>query len=66
MNKKTWCLLDKYEVNYKGVVTNIKTRKSLTRTVKGYTIGYYINKRFYSLTQLGLLLIEKKEINCPF
>lgn len=66
MNKKTWCLFDNYEVNSKGVITNIKTKKTLTRTVKGYTIGYYINKRFYSLSKLRPLLIEKKEIILPF
>ncbi len=66
MNKKTWCLFDNYEVNGNGVVMNIKTRKTLTRTVKGYTIGYYINKRFYSLHQLRPLLVEKKEIILPF
>lgn len=66
MNKKAWCLFNNYEVDCKGVIMNIKTRKTLTKTVKGYTIGYYINKRFYSLHQLRLLLIEKKEINVPF
>lgn len=66
MNKKTWCLFDNYEVDYKGIVTNVKTKKTLTKTVKGYTIGYYINKRFYSLKQLRPLLFEKTEINCPF
>lgn len=66
MNKKAWCLFDNYEVDSKGVIMNIKTRKTLTRTVKGYTIGYYINKRFYSLHQLRPLLVEKKEIILPF
>lgn len=66
MNKKTWCLFDNYEIDSKGVIMNIKTRKALTRTVKGYTIGYYINKRFYSFHQLRPLLVEKKEIVLPF
>lgn len=66
MNKKTWWLFDNYEVNSSGVITNIKTKKTLTRTVKGYTIGYYINNQFYSLNKLRPLLTEKKEIIIPF
>lgn len=66
MNKKTWCLFDNYEVNEKGIIMNVKTRQILQRTVKGYTIGYYINKRFYSLKKLRLHLVEKKEIILPF
>lgn len=66
MSEKTWWLLDRYQVNSKFDITNTKTNKQLKRTVKGYTIGYYIQDRFYSLKQLQSMLKEKKEVVCPF
>lgn len=66
MSEKTWWLLDRYQVNSKFEITNTKTNKQLKRTVKGYTIGYYIQDRFYSLKQLQSMLKEKKEVVCPF
>lgn len=59
-------MFDNYEVDSNGIITNIKTKKTLTKTLKGYTIGYYINKRFYSLHQLRPLLTEKKKFILPF
>lgn len=66
MNEKAWCLFHKYEVNEKGKIKNIQSGRTLTRTAKGYTIGYYINKKFYSLKQLRVNLVEKQKVSCPF
>ena len=66
MKDKSWRLFDKYNVNSKGVITNMHTGNILKKTLKDYTIGYYINGIFYSLNAIRkhLVLIEKQY--CPF
>lgn len=65
MNEIKWRLFEKYVVDIKGNIINSVTGKKLQRTVKNYTIGYYINNKFYSLNQLRKHLI--KIVNdCPF
>lgn len=58
-------LFDKYVVEENGDITNGLTGHKLKRTVKGYTIGYYINGKFCSIQYLQkhLTLIET---TCPF
>ena len=65
MRNLKWRLFDKYIVDEKGGVLNSITGKKLQRTVKGYTVGYYINNKFYSLKQLRQFLVEIKD-ECPF
>jgi hypothetical protein len=45
---------------------NLKTSKRLTRTVKGYTQGYYIKGKFYTLNKLKPLLIRPTNFDVPF
>ena len=65
MNEIKWRLFDKYIVDSKGSILNSVTGKKLQRTVKNYTIGYYVNNKFYSLHQLRKYLV-KIEKDCPF
>lgn len=66
MKDKSWSLFEKYNVNSKGVITNTQTGNILKKTVKGYTIGYYINGRFYSLNALRKHLVLIENQYCPF
>ena len=45
---------------------NIKTNKELKKTYKSGCIGYNINRKFYSLTELRKHLKKIKVIDCPF
>ena len=47
-------------------LVNRKTRRILKQVMKGGSIGYVINSKFYSLTKLrqSLVMIEKQD--CPF
>jgi hypothetical protein len=47
-------------------VYNLKTKKKLQMQLKGYTKGYYLSGRFYSLIQLRKLLVKINKIKCPF
>lgn len=58
--------LDNYFVTKNGVIFNSLTQKSLKRTVKGYTIGYHIQGRFYSLSKLRTMLEKITVIQLPF
>lgn len=55
-----------YFVSVKNKVHNLKTGKEIKISLKGYTKGYNLNGKFYSLLQLRKSLIKYKEINCPF
>lgn len=63
-----WAIKDhpKHGVTSDGVLLNIITGKPLQRSVKGYTIGYYLNGRFYSISQLRKMLTKFKYIEMPF
>lgn len=65
MNELKWRLFEKYIVDVKGGILNSVTGRKLQRIVKGYTIGYYVNNKFYSLKQLRKHLIKIKN-DCPF
>lgn len=57
---------ENYFVASDSNVYNLKTKKKLQMQLKGYTKGYYLSGKFYSLTQLRKLLIKIDKINCPF
>ena len=68
MNKIKWRLkgFDKYGITSKSEVINIKTDHVLQRTVKGYTIGYYLSGKFKSLQQIRSLSYKYEKVKCPF
>ena len=55
-----------YVVTNNGEIINVKTNHILKRQVKGYSIGYWIQKKFYTLSALRMKLEIIKEVECPF
>lgn len=57
---------DLYFIDTENKVRNKQTGKVLQMQLKGYTKGYYLNGRFYSLSQLRVLLVKFVKENLPF
>ena len=57
---------DTYFVCVNNKVFNIKTRKYLQMQLKGYTKGYYLHGKFYSLSKLRNHLFKIQRQYCPF
>ena len=55
-----------YFIGNDNKVYNLKTGKKLQMQLKGYTKGYYLSGKFYSLKQLRLLLTKIKKEYSPF
>lgn len=55
-----------YFIDDKNKVRNIQTGNVLQMQLKGYTKGYYLNGKFYSLKKIRPLLIKYKEEELPF
>jgi len=55
-----------YFISNENNLHNIKNGKKLQMQVKGYTKGYYLSGKFYSLKKLIELLIKTTKTNCPF
>lgn len=63
-----WQLKDlpHYKITNKRDVYNCKTGRKLKRTVVGYTIGYWIAGKFYSLSRLNCSAEKIIKVDCPF
>ncbi len=57
---------ENYKFSKDGKCFNSKRNKELKRVLVGGSIGYCINGKFQSLTQLRSKLIKIKESDCPF
>ncbi len=57
---------ENYFVASDNKVYNLKTKKKLQMQLKGYTKGYYLSGKFYSLIQLRKLLVKIEKINYQF
>ena len=57
---------DNYIVADNNKVYNTKTNKLLQMQLKGYTKGYYLHGKFYSLNVLRKHLVKIEKIKCPF
>lgn len=55
-----------YGITKNGIVINNYTGNILKRTLKGYTIGYYIHGKFHSLSKLRTMLEKIPADECPF
>ena len=55
-----------YFVDDKNKVYNLKTGKAIQMQLKGYTKGFYLSGKFYSLIKLRPLLVKYKKEYCPF
>lgn len=45
---------------------NTKTMREIKKTVNGYSVGYWISKKFYTLENLRNCLVKIEKINYPF
>lgn len=63
-----WQIKDEpnYFIGTDNNVYNLKTGKRLQMQLKGYTKGFYLSGKFYSLKQLKLLLDKIKTEKIPF
>ena len=57
---------DNYQFDRKGNCYNLKSGRQLKQTVIGYTLGYCIKGKFYSLTRLRKSLVKIEKQDCPF
>lgn len=57
---------DNYQFDKKGNCYNVRSGRQLKQTVIGYTLGYCINGKFYSLTRLRQSLVKIEKQYCPF
>lgn len=55
-----------YKVTKCGKVFNIKRNKELKRVLNGSSVGYWINKKFYTLANLKKYLVKIEQTKCPF
>jgi hypothetical protein len=55
-----------YQFDKSGKCYNIKTGREIKQTVIGYTVGYCIKGKFYSLTRLRQSLVKIEKSDCPF
>lgn len=63
-----WQIVGKnhYKITKQGKVFNAKTGREIKRTVVGYTIGYWIGRKFYSLSALNKMAEKITLVKCPF
>lgn len=57
---------DSYQWTTTGKLYNIKTMREIKKTVNGYSVGYWINKQFWTLKNLQKHLVKIEQIKCPF
>ena len=57
---------DKYKWTKDGKLYNTKTNREIKKSVNGYSIGYWISKKFYTLDNLRLHLQKIDKEYCPF
>jgi hypothetical protein len=57
---------ENYVFTKEGRCFNLLTGKQIKQCLHGYTVGYNIKGKFYSLKTLRTHLIKIKKTNCPF
>jgi hypothetical protein len=55
-----------YQWSTENKLYNTKTMREIKKTVNGYSVGYWINKKFHTLDNLKKLLIKIENQYCPF
>lgn len=58
--------VDNYGFGHDNKLYNLKTGRILKQTINCYSYGYWIGKKFYTLSKLKYLLIKPKYINIYF
>ena len=57
---------DNYQWTTENKLYNVKTMREIKKTVNGYSVGYWIGKKFYTLENLRKHLVKIEKINFPF
>lgn len=57
---------DLYKWTTTGQLYNTKTMREIKKTVNGYSVGYWINKKFWTLRNLKKHLVKIEKEICPF
>ena len=53
---------DNYQWSTENKLYNVKTMREIKKTVNGYSVGYWINKKFYTLENLRKHLVKIEKI----
>ena len=61
-----WNLLDKYSITKDKRIFNTKTMREIKRTVNGYSVGYWLSGKFYTLKKINEIAVKIKKKHCPF
>ena len=56
----------KYKFTSKGKLYNCQTMREIKKTVNGYSVGYWLSKKFYTIHTLRKCLAKIETENCPF
>lgn len=57
---------DNYVFTDCGKCFNLKRNKQVKKVLIGYSVGYNIASKFYTLEKLRKQLVKIKNYNCPF
>lgn len=57
---------DSYKWTNDNELYNTKTMRKIKKTVNGYSVGYWICGKFYTLNNLRKSLVKIEKNNCPF
>ncbi len=55
-----------YQWTTTGKLYNIKTMREIKKTVNGYSVGYWIGKKFHTIQKLRSQLVKIEKEPCPF
>ena len=57
---------DLYQWTTTGKLYNVKTMREIKKTVNGYSVGYWVNKKFWTVRNLRKHLVKIENERCPF
>ena len=57
---------ENYQWTNENELFNIKTMRKINKTVNGYSVGYWIEHKFYTIKNLRKYLIKIENEDCPF
>jgi len=57
---------DSYRWTQEGELYNARTMRKIKKTVNGYSIGYWISGKFYTLKNLKKSIVKIETEFCPF
>lgn len=55
-----------YQWSSENELYNLKTMNKIKKTVNGYSIGYWICKKFYTIEKIRKCLVKIEKQYCPF